>query len=193
MRIIGGKNRGTRLVAPLGANTRPTSDRARESLFNILAHRYHADLMGAKVLDIFAGSGALGLEALSRGAESLCLVEQDKEAIAAIKKNVLACYAQDRVRIMQENALHLKKGDKGANLIFIDPPYHQGLVAPLLDVLVKKEWLADQALLILEMGPGDQVEIPILFEKLDQRKWGKAEILFLRFNAARIAAQYPQA
>jgi len=191
MRIIAGKNRGTKLKAPAGNHTRPTSDRARESLFNILAHNYSEDMLNADVLDVFAGSGALGLEALSRGAKSLTFVENNRAAIEAIKANIKACHAEDITHIFTENALQLSRLMSPAHLIFMDPPYHQNLASTALQVLRKNSAIADGALVVLELGPGDALEIESYFQLLDQRTWGKARVYFLRFSAAQRDVQCP--
>src|SRR6516164_1773455 len=130
MRIIAGAWRGRTLVAPRGTATRPTADRVRQALFDMLMHASwggRAIMEGANVLDAFAGTGALGLEALSRGAGHATFVEQDREALVALRANIAACRAQDRSTVIAGNALAIGPGP-GFGLVFLDPPYDQGLV-----------------------------------------------------------------
>lgn len=193
MRIVAGKNRGTKLIAPQGLLTRPTSDRTRESLFNILSHRYAKELEDASVLDVFAGSGALGLEALSRGAGSLLLLEHDRKACVAIKQNIEACHAKDRARLIPADCLKPPLAPGYSTLIFMDPPYHAGLAEPALKALIEKGWIVQGALLLLELGPRDHWEMRPGFEELDHRQWGKAHFYFLRITDVRTDALCRQA
>lgn len=160
MRIVAGAWRGRRLVAPAGTATRPTSDRARQALFDRLAHAPWAAgaLTGAQVLDAFAGSGALGLEALSRGAAHVTFLENDPGALAAIRANVAACRAADRCRILQADATRPPPGS-ACRLVFLDPPYGQGLVAPALAALRRAGWIAPGAMLVVETGR-DEAAVP---------------------------------
>src|SRR6202161_84052 len=130
MRIVGGAWRGRTLVAPPGQGTRPTADRVRQALFDMLMHAEwggRALLEGAAVLDVFAGTGALGLEALSRGAASACFIESDPAALRALRANVAAGKAEDRVEVLAADALRVAKG-RAASVVFLDPPYGQLLV-----------------------------------------------------------------
>lgn len=185
MRVDSGSHRGTRLAVPEGKDVRPTSDRARQAIFNILAHGHDA-LAEAKVLDVFAGSGALGLEALSRGSVSLVAMEQDRLAADCIKRNVAACHESERTTIVLGDALnppeaHRYKRFSPADLVFLDPPYGQNLVAPALTALEKRGWIAGQALIVAEMSDRDAFAAPQGFDLIDERRYGKARIVFLRY------------
>ncbi|HVO02219.1 MAG TPA: 16S rRNA (guanine(966)-N(2))-methyltransferase RsmD [Candidatus Cybelea sp.] len=182
MRIDAGSHRGVALVAPGGEDTRPTSDRARQAVFNILTHSYDA-VREAKVLDVFAGSGALGLEALSRGAERASFIEGDRAAAEAIKRNIAACREQARAQIFIADALHPPRaiGQWGpASLVFLDPPYGKGLIPPTLVALKHAGWIAPQAVIVAELDRRDDLVPPQGLEALDDRHYGKARIILLR-------------
>jgi 16S rRNA (guanine966-N2)-methyltransferase len=134
MRIVAGAWRGRALVAPSGTETRPTADRVRQALFDILMHASWAEqplIQGATVLDVFAGTGALGLEALSRGAAKAVFVERSRTALAALRANIDACRASERCEVLPLDALSLPAGDR-ADIVFLDPPYGQDLVTRAL-------------------------------------------------------------
>ncbi len=187
MRIVAGKHRGRHLAAPEGAGVRPTSDRAREALFNVLAHRpLRADgkpaLAEARVLDIFAGTGAMGLEALSRGAAYATFVERDRAALAALEKNVAELGEAARTAILRIDVLALPHAKEAASLAFLDPPYGAGLAEPALATLANGGWLEDGAVVIVELGKRDELSPPAFFKPLDERRYGAARFVFLRFN-----------
>ncbi|MEO0882683.1 MAG: 16S rRNA (guanine(966)-N(2))-methyltransferase RsmD [Pseudomonadota bacterium] len=184
MRIVGGKFKGRSLVTPAGRHTRPTSDRAREAIFNVLAHAEWAPpIEGARVMDIFAGSGALGLEALSRGAEFCLFVEMATPALRAIGDNVDAFNLTDVTRLRRRSADAL--GDfpevlgEPFNLVFMDPPYGKGLVLPALTALSKGGWLTQDAVVMVEMGKGEPFEEDGWCIE-DQRGYGAACVRFIR-------------
>src|SRR6202023_4328709 len=137
MRIVGGRLGGRTLAAPKSQNVRPTSDRLRESLFNILAHRYDDPITGARVLDLFAGTGALGLEAISRGAAFALLIDDGAEARALIRQNVDALGLGAVTRVFRRDATKLGAAHpvEPFGLVFLDPPYREGLAAPALSCL----------------------------------------------------------
>jgi len=185
MRIVGGKFSGRPLVAPKGRDTRPTADRTRESLFNVLAHRGDFSFEGARVIDLFAGSGALGLEALSRGAGFCLFVETDAEARAAIRDNIEALGLFGNTRLHRRSATTLGKKPAGVGppftLAFLDPPYAMDLVQPALETLKSGDWLADGASVVVEQGKD---ETPVRLEgyaELDRRSYGAAQIGVFRF------------
>ena len=187
MRIVGGDNRGRTIAAPAGRNTRPTSDQTRESLFNILSHADWAPPMeGAVVADVFAGSGALGLEALSRGAAYCLFVETEPKARAAIRANIAAHRVEDRARLHRFDATRLKIAP--GNLrgpfthVFLDPPYGRGLWSPVLHRLGAQDLLADDHCIVLEVGRDDDLE-PLRMDIHDTRDWGAAKVLFGRMAA----------
>ncbi len=185
MRIIGGSLKGRAIKAPEGRNTRPTSDRARESLFNVLAHAEWAPgLEGVRVIDAFAGSGALGFEAMSRGAAFCLFVETDAGARGCIRDNVEAFQLFGNTRIHRRSATDLGPKPAGLralfDLVFVDPPYHQGLVPLAVDQLVKGQWLAPDALVVAETGSDEPpLDLPG-WTILDDRTYGAARVYFLR-------------
>jgi 16S rRNA (guanine966-N2)-methyltransferase len=184
MRIVSGRWKGKALVAPAGDATRPTSDRARQAVFNILEHAaWSPGLRDAKVLDLFAGTGALGLEALSRGASSCLFLDTDPAARAALMTNIEACSAQGVTRVWKRDAANLDPMPPSANgpfdLVFVDPPYGKGLDVATLNGLAKG-WLAPEGVIMLERGRGEGPLVSPYFEPLDTRDYGAAEVVFLR-------------
>ncbi len=180
MRIVAGAHRGRALVAPKGHSTRPTADRVRQALFNILEHAAWApDLDGARVADLFAGSGALGLEALSRGAASCVFVDRDAGAREAIARNVAALGLGDRCEILDADATRLPKRSP-VDLVFLDPPYTEGLARPAQQALLDSGWLAPQALAVVEVGAKETTPTTSGYTLLDERSWGAAKVLFLQ-------------
>ena len=154
MRIVGGMWRGRTLTAPPGQATRPTADRVRQALFDILLHAPWGGrdiLEGARVVDAFAGTGALGLEALSRGAAFATFMEQDQAALAALRRNIAACRAEYRATILAADALAAPRGEP-CGLVFLDPPYGRDLVPLALERLRTMGWLAPDALVVSETG-----------------------------------------
>jgi 16S rRNA (guanine966-N2)-methyltransferase len=189
LRIVAGRFKGKSLIAPPGGATRPTSDRARQAVFNILEHAAWAPaLHGARVIDLFAGSGALGLEALSRGAAFCLFVETDAEARGAIRDNVEALGLFGATRIHRRDATDLgqKPAADGApfDLAFLDPPYGKGLGEKALAGLAGGGWLADEAVVVLEVGAGEKAPEVEGFEPIDERVYGAAKVLFLTRAAA---------
>ncbi|MGV9007880.1 MAG: 16S rRNA (guanine(966)-N(2))-methyltransferase RsmD [Brevundimonas sp.] len=185
MRIVAGALKGRTIVAPQGQGTRPTSDRARQAVFNMLEHAAWAGpLVGARVLDLFAGSGALGLEAISRGAAFCLFVETDDAARGAIRENVdaFSLFGQTRVHRRSATDLGVRPGSAGEvfDIAFIDPPYGQGLGEQALARLVEEKWLGPGAVVVFERGAGEpEIETPG-YERLDARDYGAARVLFLR-------------
>lgn len=185
MRIVGGRNKGRSLKAPKGQATRPTSDRARESVFNILNARLEGGFEGLTVVDLFAGTGAYGLEALSRGAAQAVLVDNNREAIKIIEENVVTLGETNRAILQKRDATELGSlphKASPADLVFLDPPYGLNLVEPALKSLLENHWLAEKAICIVEMSAKELIELPDLFEQIDQRKYGKAVIHILRYS-----------
>ncbi|MEL6724113.1 MAG: 16S rRNA (guanine(966)-N(2))-methyltransferase RsmD [Pseudomonadota bacterium] len=184
MRIVAGQFKGRPIQAPKGDATRPTSDRARESLFNVLAHADWApDLDGARVIDLFAGSGALGFEALSRGASFCLFVETAHAARGAIRQNVDTLTLFGVTRIHHRSATELGEIPAGLgapfNLAFMDPPYKKGLVEPCLNSLKTGHWLSDDALVVIETAEDESLD-PTGWDLVSDRSIGAAKLWFLR-------------
>lgn len=178
MRIVAGQYRGKKLWAPEGRDVRPTSERAREAIFNILNSRLGGDYSNYNLADIFAGTGALGLEALSRGIKSVTFVDCD---VTAVQKNAkMFVKEQNKIKIIKANALDLPRLNDKFEIVFMDAPYEKGLTEGTLKELTEKNWLAENALCIVEIKNREQLVIPESFEFLDERVYGLARILFLR-------------
>jgi 16S rRNA (guanine966-N2)-methyltransferase len=185
MRITGGKLRGRRLVSPPDSRIRPTSDRTRQAIFNILLHRdfgMEFTLEGVAVADLFAGTGALGIEALSQGARFCLLVDESAESRALARQNVEALELTGATKIWRRDASDLGPLGAGAGgpfgLVFLDPPYHKNLIPPALASLKKGGWLTDKALLVAETAQGESFDAPG-FTMLDERDYGDTRMRFL--------------
>jgi 16S rRNA (guanine966-N2)-methyltransferase len=186
MRIIAGRHRGRLLAAPPGEDVRPTGERAREALFNILAHGKFAAVGpaygGVRVLDAFAGTGAFGLEALSRGAAEVVFIENSRAALPILRQNIAALGETTRTRIVSGDATAPPRGLAPATLAFLDPPYGKGLGARALTALAEAGWLEAGALCIVEISAKERIEPPPGFISLDERRYGAARLAFLRFG-----------
>lgn len=186
MRIISGKNRGTKLYTLDGINTRPTLDRVKEPLFSIL-NFYIEDSI---VLDLFAGSGALGLEAISRGAYEVVLCDNSKEAIHIIEKNVEKMSVSSKVKILNLDYLkaleNLKKQDYKFDIVFLDPPYQTDFSEKASEKIVEFNLLNKNGIIVIETDRKKEVIENIkkmnLFDIYDERKYGRAELIFLKQN-----------
>ncbi|MEO1038702.1 MAG: 16S rRNA (guanine(966)-N(2))-methyltransferase RsmD [Pseudomonadota bacterium] len=187
MRIVGGNHKGRPLAAPKGRNTRPTGDRAREAIFNKLAHAaWSPGVEGRRVIDLFAGSGALGFEAMSRGASFCLFVETDAAARGAIRQNVETLQRWGDTRIHRRDATQL--GAKPANLgerfdlVFLDPPYGKGLGKIALERLIEGEWVSKDAVAVFEMGAdeADGAMAASGWTRLDEAEYGAARVLYLK-------------
>jgi 16S rRNA (guanine966-N2)-methyltransferase len=184
MRIVGGRLRGRSLEAPASAAIRPTADRLRESLFNILIHAYGDPVSGARVLDLFAGTGALGLEAISRGAVFALFVDDGAEARAVIRANVEALGLGGVTRIFRRDAAKLGPAHpvEPFALAFLDPPYGKGLAEPTLVAARDGGWLIGDALVVVEEAADAGFVPPPGFTELERRRYDDTELVFLRFN-----------
>jgi 16S rRNA (guanine966-N2)-methyltransferase len=183
MRIVAGKFRGASLDAPKGLATRPTSDRVRQALFNVLEHGpARFDFEGARVLDLFAGTGALALEALSRGARYAVFIEEDAAARGAIRRNVEALSLTGVTKIWRRDATKL--GDAGAlqrfDLIFCDPPYGRELGERALASAVDGGWADDNAVAVIEERADAEIAWPAPFQEIDRRRYGDTLIALAR-------------
>lgn len=180
MRIVGGEFGGRRLAAPRSNAIRPTTDRTREALFNVISHQFADRLQGSRVLDLFAGTGALGLEALSRGAVFCLFVEERAEARALIRGNVETLGLQGRSKIFRRDATRLGEAGTMApfDLLFADPPYGKGLGERALKAALSGGWLADGALCIAEEASGSACDPGSEFRLLDERIYGDSAVRF---------------
>ncbi len=185
MRIVGGAFKGTHLVAPKGSTTRPTSDRVRESLFNMLAHSFEGfTLEEVRVLDLFAGSGALAFEALSRGAASALLVDNDAVARGAQRENIEALGLEGRARLFRRDATKLgpAKNMGPFGLLFLDPPYGKELAEKALSEVLAGGWLQQGAICVIEEEAKAELVLPEALAPLDERIYGGTKIIFLRYR-----------
>jgi 16S rRNA (guanine966-N2)-methyltransferase len=185
MRIVGGKFKGHSLVSPHGLMTRPTSDRVRESIFNILAHGIEGfDLDHARVMDLFAGTGALGFEAMSRGARFCQFVDESAAARGVIRRNADAFGIIGQVKIWRRDATVLGPGapQPGFDLVFADPPYGKGLGEKALASLVSGHWLNTGAVVILEETIKADLTPAAGLDLIDERSYGETKVWFFRFT-----------
>ena len=182
MRIVGGALRGRALATPQSQNVRPTSDRLRESIFDILAHGYAGALEGAVVVDLFAGTGAMGLEALSRGAARALFIDDGAEARALLRQNIETLGLGGVTRVFRRDAtkLGLAPPGEGFTLAFLDPPYGKGLAPRALAELLRGNWLAPGALVIVEEAASAEFDAPEGFSLADARRYGDTQIVILR-------------
>lgn len=185
MRVTGGEFRGRAIKAPKGRATRPTTDRVREAVFNILRHADFAPpIAGARVLDGFAGSGALGLEAASRGARFVLFVEQAAAARAMIRENIEALGLAGRAKIWRRDITRMGRAApmKPFDLVFLDPPYGRGLAEEALKALAEGGWLKTGALAVIEESAKANFSPPPGFEEQDTRAYGDTKVHFARYG-----------
>lgn len=186
MRIISGIHKGRRIAAPKGLTARPTTDRIRESVFGILEARSTDRLTGARVIDLFAGSGALGLEAMSRGADWCLFVDINAAARAAIRENIeaLGLFGSTRIHRRSATALGPRPASAGDafEIAFVDPPYRQGLCEPALASLAAGAWLAPEALAIVEQAKNEPPARHDAYKEIDRRQYGDTQIGFYQFS-----------
>jgi len=178
MRIIAGEWKRRQLKAPTGDATRPTADRTRETLFSMLASRL-GSFAGLSVADLFAGSGALGLEALSRGADNCLFVEQDAAAVRVLRDNIAAFRAQQRCEVIAGSVMALGPAKAPRDLILLDPPYGTGAGAVAIDRLVRLGWIGEATWVALEIGAKEDAKVRAL-EVESERKVGAARLVLLR-------------
>jgi 16S rRNA (guanine966-N2)-methyltransferase len=180
VRIVGGRLRGRVLQGPGSNAIRPTSDRLRETLFNILVHSYDNAVEGARAIDLFAGTGAMGIEALSRGAHFALFVDERADACAIVRANIEALGLTDAARVLRRDARKLGAAleQKRFNLVFLDPPYGKGFVVPALKTLRDGGWLDKHALLVIEESAGVSVDLPEGFVSRETRRFGDTQAVF---------------
>jgi 16S rRNA (guanine966-N2)-methyltransferase len=180
MRIIGGKFRSRSLLGPSDIKTRPTSDRTRESIFNLLENGLHLHSEGLSVLDLYAGTGALGIEALSRGASFCLFIENHGPALKVLKKNTENF---PEAQILSKDIVRLKKNNNPLfDLIFLDPPYHKNLIPLTLKNLISGQYLKDGSHLIIEISNKEKIEIELPFFKIKEKTYGETKIIFIKYK-----------
>jgi 16S rRNA (guanine966-N2)-methyltransferase len=182
LRIISGALKGKRLYSVRDTSIRPTADRLRESIFNILSQR----VLGAVVIDLFAGTGALGIEALSRGAESVVFVDNGKGALSVLRRNIDSCMLDQKANIVKwnikQNLNCIKSKKQHFDLIFLDPPYDKDLITPTLFNLDKSHSLKNEACIVAEHSISEPIPTDLFaFDLFDQRKYGKTLVSFLNY------------
>jgi 16S rRNA (guanine966-N2)-methyltransferase len=182
MRVVGGRLRGREIAAPRSQAIRPTADRLRETLFNILAHAYGDPVTGARVLDLFAGTGALGIEAVSRGAAFALFVDDGAEARALLRQNVETLGLGGLTRIFRRDATKLGPVHplQPFSLAFLDPPYGNGLAEQALASMRDGGWLVTDSLIVVEEAIASKFAPPAGYAEIERRNHGDSELIFLR-------------
>lgn len=187
MRITAGRLKGRILAAPEGMDLRPTSDKVRQAIFNVLEHHNFGNsfsIEGARVIDLFAGTGALGIEALSRGARYALLIDNAAKNRAYLRRNIEAMNLTGVTKIWRRDGTDLGRHNGAPfDLAFLDPPYRKGLVAPALTALCSGGWLRSQAIVVVETAADEIIPSTDEFERLNERTYGETKIGFLRFDA----------
>jgi 16S rRNA (guanine966-N2)-methyltransferase len=186
MRVVGGRLRGRTLAAPKSQAVRPTADRLRESLFNILTHGYGDPITNARVLDLFAGTGALGIEALSRGAAFALFVDDGAEARSLLRENAVTLGLGGTTRIFRRDATKLGNAHpiEPFSLVFLDPPYGRGLAEQALIAACAGGWLGPDALIVVEEAAAPGFKTPAMFAEIERRRHDHTEVIFLRLRTA---------
>jgi 16S rRNA (guanine966-N2)-methyltransferase len=187
LRIIAGKYRGRKIETKESARIRPTGSRARGAIFNILMHGEfrgsdHSPLIGGRVVDVFCGTGALGLEALSRGAEHVTFVDQSAESMALVRANVTHMGETQAAQFIRSDSTALPATTRPCGLAFLDPPYRSGLAVKSLRSLDAKGWLLPGAVAVVEMDAKETFTPPESYTLFDERKYGNTKIVFLRYS-----------
>ncbi len=183
MRIIAGRHRGRAVSAPPGRDIRPTPDRVREAVFNILEHGTAgkpAGVGGLRVLDAFCGTGALGLEALSRGATHATFIDASPRAVSACRRNVRALGERDRATIFRADCLTPLRAPNAVDVAFSDPPYRNGMAAPSLVALATSGWIAAGTLCVVQTSATEAFEAPGGFATVEDRRYGATRVRFLK-------------
>ncbi len=185
MRIVAGKYKGKKLFSPETDEIRPTSDRVRESLFNILANHFGPVYHEVRVLDLFAGSGALGIEALSRGAEHVTFVDTGVEARALLRENIQDFGIAGQSRMLRRDATDLGQVQRipPCNLVFLDPPYGKGLGEKALRAAIDGGWVAEDAIIVWEEAKASELDVPSDIEELDRRTYGDTQVMIGQLSA----------
>lgn len=184
--IIAGKHRGKKIETKDNAKIRPTGSRTRGAIFNILMHGKFSNsgdspLTGNTVIDLFCGTGALGLEALSRGAQHVIFVDGSADSIALARANVMRLKEEDNASLVRSDSTSLPKARKTCALAFLDPPYNSGLAIKSLKSLAEQGWLENGAITVVELSHKESLLPPTDYEIFDERKYGNTKIMFLRY------------
>lgn len=186
MRVTGGRFKGYRLTVPSRWAGRPTADRVREGMFNVLAHakwaKHSHGFTKCRIVDCFAGTGALGFESLSRGASHVTFMERNRAAQIAIRRTANHLGVSSMVSILNSDVARPGFARTGCDFGFIDPPYCQSLVCPSLEALSKNGWLVDGAIIVVELSANEVLTVPSTFVSLDERKYGSTRLVFLRHH-----------
>ncbi len=164
---------------PKNMDVRPTTDRMRERVFSMLMHSRYPDMAGSYVADLYAGTGALGLEALSRGASHCTFVEKARSSIDIIKSNIALLHEEENTHVFSGNAQALPSPSQSFDFIFMDPPYRQGHVTPTLEGIIAQKWLSERGVIICELASDDEASFPQELEIIDERTQGQQRIVFL--------------
>ncbi|MBI5261177.1 MAG: 16S rRNA (guanine(966)-N(2))-methyltransferase RsmD [Bradyrhizobium sp.] len=186
MRIVGGRLKGRTLASPSSRDIRPTADRLRESVFNILMHAYDDPIQGARVVDLFAGTGALGIEAISRGAAFALFVDNGTEARALLRNNIESLGLGGVTKVFRRDASNLGPAHpvEPFSLVFLDPPYSMGLAEKALASLRDGGWLTPGALVVVEEAKAAQFKAPEGFKEVERRAYDDTEFVFLRSSSS---------
>ncbi|MBT5185660.1 MAG: 16S rRNA (guanine(966)-N(2))-methyltransferase RsmD [Kordiimonadaceae bacterium] len=182
MRIIGGTFRGKKLITPQNDHIRPTTDRMRETLFNMLEHGAGPGIRRSKILDLFAGTGALGIEALSRGAEHVCFVDNSPQSLKLVKQNTALIKSPKNTKYVTMDGTQIKKTLGQFDIIFIDPPYHKNLITPILLNLHYEKMMTENGLAIIEYASDEIIELTDHFKEIKKRKMGDATFSILEYR-----------
>ncbi len=182
MRIIGGLYRGKKIFSPLSEKVRPTSDRARESVFNILTSKLLKPWSQINLADIFAGTGAFAFEALSRGAQSVTLIDIDISS--ATKNAALFSSEKNKIEIIKADATCLFSAPRTFDIIFLDAPYHKGLNEQAITAILQKKWLSDDGICIVETAADETLHFPTELNLIDKRRYGVAQFWFLALKTS---------
>ncbi|HPF45670.1 MAG: 16S rRNA (guanine(966)-N(2))-methyltransferase RsmD [Alphaproteobacteria bacterium] len=183
MRIIGGTYRGKKLITPVDDLIRPTTDRMRETLFNMLEHGNGPGIRGSKILDLFAGTGALGIEALSRGAAHVTFVDNNSRSMKLIKQNTDLIKSSENASFIVADAVKFKYPGTVYDVVFIDPPYRKNLVTPALTNLHEKGLLNTNSIAVIEYGSDEEIDFTLHFGEIKSRKMGDATFSLLEYLA----------
>ena len=182
MRIVAGKLRGRKIEAPEGRDVRPTSDRVRESLFDILAHGETPLPDGATVADIFCGTGAFGLEALSRGAIHAIFMDNDRTVMSLARRNAAQLGVAGQATFLERDARHPGAAPRPVDLLFLDAPYRGDLTTPALAALIQAGWCKPGAIIVIELAKTEDVDLPAGCDAYDRRVYGKTKLIFARYS-----------